>query len=273
LKRVTGAPLRLPHQFHSEQYAYTPVFLFQEPASAPVYRNEMFRSFHLGWQAHRYREQQSLAASFESKRRNLEFFVTPLLMVPLLTFAWMLRSRKTRFAVFCVALVFGASLAVSGGHAHYIAPVAPMLFLLVVQGLRQVAQWRPRGFPLGRWLVGAIVAAHVAIFCVIFATYRSLDPPAWALRRAALQSRLEGLGGRHLVVVHYFRNYSPHDEWVWNAADLEGAPVVWARSLGEEADARLLDHFADRRIWELHPGRGEDELREITAPEEGAGAP
>jgi len=264
--RVTGDPFRLPYQVHGEQYAYTPVFLMQSPRPAPAYRNQMFERFHLGWQSQGYQEQQSIGDSFARKRKNLYFFVTPLLMVPLLTFPWLLRSRKSLFALASVGLVFGASLAVTGVHAHYIAPVAPMLFLLVVQGLRQCHLWRPWGRPVGHWLVVAIALIQVAIFAAAFVLYRNQPPPEWATRRAEIQDRLEAMGGKHLVVVHYSDSQSPHEEWVWNRADIDAARVVWARSLGADEDRELLEHFGDRRLWELRPDRVGDELHEIDAP-------
>lgn len=253
--RVTGDPWTLPYQAHSDQYLYTPSFLWQKPRPQPAYRHAVMRDFYLGWQAEGYRAQQSLLEAFRRKRENVYFFLTPLLLCPLLTLPWMLRSPKNRFALATALLCFGASLSVAGTHAHYIAPVAPLLFLLVVQGLRQVAQWRPRGRRVGPRVVAAFAAAQVLIFVAAFAAYAARPPHDWSVERERIRKQLEATPGRHLVMACYAPDHSPHEEWVWNAADIDGAKVVWARSLGRERDRALRDYFADRRVWTLYADR------------------
>jgi hypothetical protein len=75
----------------------------------------------------------------------------------------------------------------------------------------------------------------------------------WSLARAAAQSELEQRTAKQLVIVRYSPAHIYHYEWVYNAADIDGAKVVWARSLGPEKDARLLDYFKDREIWYIAP--------------------
>jgi hypothetical protein len=251
--RVTGDPLKLPYQVHSAQYAYTPTFLWQQPRPPPAYRHDIMREFYLGWQAEGYLEQQSLLESFERKRGNLYFFLTPLLMLPLVMLPVILRSRRNRFAASAVLLGFVASLTVSGTHPHYIAPFAPLLFLLVVQGLRQMNQCRFRGRRIGPVLVFAIAGLQLVIFATAFVLYAQQPPPEWATARARMQAELERAPGRHLVIVHYADGHSPHEEWVANAADIDGAKVIWARSLRPEQNAALLSFFAERSVWDLHP--------------------
>jgi hypothetical protein len=253
--RVTGDPLTLPYQVHSAQYAHTPIFLWQQPRPPPAYRHDVMRDFYLGWQAEGYRAQQSLLESFARKRGNLYFFVTPLLMVPLVTLPWMLRSRRNRFAASAALLGFAASLTVSGTHPHYIAPFAPLLFLLVVQGLRQMNQLRWRGRRLGPALVLALAGLQLVIFAAAFVLYAQQEPPVWATERARMQAELARAPGRQLVIVHYADDHSPHEEWVANAADIDGAQVVWARNMQPGRNAALVNFFAGRRVWDLHPDR------------------
>ena len=262
--RLTGDPMTLPYQAHSQRYAYTPVFLWQKPRPAPEYPNQAFRDFYLGWQAEGYLEQQSLAEAFGRKRGNLYFYAPPLLLIPLLTLPWMLRSRRTRFAAGTVLLVFAASLGVSGTHAHYIAPVAPLIFLLVVQGLRQVNLFAWRGRVVGPALVAALLLLHLAIFAAAIPLYAAQEVPAWSLQRDRIRAELEGTPDRHLVVVEYAAGHSPHEEWVANEADIDGAKIVWARSLGRVADSELAEYFADRRVWTLRPDSVEPTLIALT---------
>jgi len=230
------------------------------------------RKFYLGWQADAYAAQQSLWESFKRKRETLYFFVTPLLVLPLVTFPWMLRSRRTRFAAGTVLLLFAASLFVSGTHPHYIAPVAPLLFLLVVNGLRQVDLWRWRGRALGHGLVVAVAVLQILAFCVALPLYAADVPPAWATERARVRTELMTTPGRHLVIVRYDPEHSPHEEWVYNKADIDAARVVWARSMGEELDRELIRYFAGRRIWYLYADRQPPELIEQTGESPAPGA-
>lgn len=258
--RVTGDPLTLPYQLHNATYAYTPQFLWQKPAPPPAYRHAVMRDFYLGWQAEAYRAQQSIWEAFKRKRETLYFFVTPLLVVPLVTLPWLLRSRKTRFAAGTVLLLFGASLGVSGTHPHYLAPVACLLFLLVVNGLRQVDLWSWRGRAWGRRLVLAVVALEIAAFFVGLGLYAREAPPAWVGERARVLGELEAMPGKHLVIVRYEPGHSPHEEWVHNGADIDGAKIVWARAMDDAADRRLEEYFADRRLWRLDPDRKPPQL-------------
>ena len=55
----------------------------------------------------------------------------------------------------------------------------------------------------------------------------------------------------HLVIVRYGPKRSPHEEWIYNRADIDAAPVVWAREMDSQADRKLLEYFKGRRVWVL----------------------
>jgi hypothetical protein len=59
------------------------------------------------------------------------------------------------------------------------------------------------------------------------------------------------MGGRHLVIVRYGENHSPHYEWVYNEADIDRAPIVWARDMGEARNREILDYYPERAAWRL----------------------
>jgi hypothetical protein len=70
--------------------------------------------------------------------------------------------------------------------------------------------------------------------------------------RAAVQERLEHEPGRHLVLVRYERNHLAAVEWVYNAARIDEAKVVWAHDLDPATNARLLDYYRGRCVWRLN---------------------
>lgn len=40
-------------------------------------------------------------------------------------------------------------------------------------------------------------------------------------------------------------------EWVYNEADIDNAPVIWAREMDMEKNRKLLEYFKNRKAWLL----------------------
>jgi hypothetical protein len=70
--------------------------------------------------------------------------------------------------------------------------------------------------------------------------------------RIAVRRLLEGTPGQQLVFVRYWARHE-FREWVHNAADLDGARIVWARDLGTVENRKLLDYYPRRTVWLLEP--------------------
>ena len=47
--------------------------------------------------------------------------------------------------------------------------------------------------------------------------------------------------------------HSVFDEWVYNAAHIDKAPVVWAREMDRSSNFDLLKYFRDRTAWLIEP--------------------
>jgi hypothetical protein len=73
--------------------------------------------------------------------------------------------------------------------------------------------------------------------------------------RVALIKKLEALPGKHLVIVRYAADHNVHDEWVYNAADIDGSKIVWARELDREQNQKLLEYYKDRAAWTIEADR------------------
>jgi hypothetical protein len=56
-----------------------------------------------------------------------------------------------------------------------------------------------------------------------------------------------------VILVHYTGTQSPHEEWVYNSADIDAQDVVWANDLGSAENAALVDYYKDRKIWRFQP--------------------
>jgi len=250
-QQVTGHPLRMPYQVHEAAYSVTPMFLWQPPRPEPVYRHAELREFWLGWAMEKYHRQRSLSDSWRLKWQVPGFFVTPALALSLLALPCVVRRQRTGLLLGALVLSLAASLTVPACHPHYLAPVAPLLLWLVVQGLREMRTWRLGQQLRGAALVAMVLVAQCLAYVQVYAVHLRHAPSHWAVSRAALVRRLDEMPGRHVVLVRYGAAHNVHAEWVYNAADIDAAKVVWARDLGAERNERLADYFRDRRLWYL----------------------
>jgi hypothetical protein len=55
------------------------------------------------------------------------------------------------------------------------------------------------------------------------------------------------------VVVRYSPQHIFQDEWVYNRAAIDAAPVVWARDLGAAENEKLLHYYSERTALLLEP--------------------
>lgn len=55
------------------------------------------------------------------------------------------------------------------------------------------------------------------------------------------------------MLVHYRLTHDVGDEWVYNSADIDHAPVVWAREMDPASNRSLLRYFQDRQVWLAQP--------------------
>ncbi len=69
---------------------------------------------------------------------------------------------------------------------------------------------------------------------------------------SAEQHLLDMRSGPHVIFVRY-TSPGPHLEWVYNRADTDGAPVIWAHDLGEAENERLRRYYAGRSFWLFEP--------------------
>jgi hypothetical protein len=254
--RVTGHALRVPYQVHEEAYGVAQLFWWQAARPEPVYRHKELHDFHVGWELPSHAEQQTvqgLCASSISKLATLfhGYFPHLALQLPLLGLPLLRRDIWMRRLLFIGGVLAVTLLCETWVHPHYAAPAAGLIFVLVLESMRQLRLGRWRGLPVGRWVASASLLATLVLaipFCVELINFKS---SGWPVHRIRLLTGLRQTGERHLVIVRYRPEHSPHDEWVYNEADIDGAPVVWAREMGEAQDHQLMEYFQGRRVWLL----------------------
>jgi len=62
-------------------------------------------------------------------------------------------------------------------------------------------------------------------------------------------------------------------EWVYNAARIDEAKVVWAHDLDSATNARLLAYYAGRRAWRLDADANPRQPVEQVLPQHGMVVP
>jgi hypothetical protein len=253
--KVTGDPLTLPYQIHEGQYNHIPLFLWQQPREVPEYRHEQMRRFYTGYSADWYHTQRTLSGIAKTKLGILiafgVLFVRMSLAPALIVFPRTWHRPTARWAT--VILVTSVFVSCLGTYLqpHYLAPVLPLLILLLILGLRVLytgRRSRPRN---GRILVSGLLLVNLLVFGVEVANHLTKPKREWHWERQSIARQLHEVPGNHLVFVHYSPTHDVHQEWVYNAADIDSAKVVWAREMSPDQDRSLVAYFANRRIWRL----------------------
>jgi len=128
----------------------------------------------------------------------------------------------------------------------------------ILAGLALQTAWRHApGSPGERRLLAAVV---VALFVVTTAVglftpknrfYFSATDYHVKAKHARTEDRLRHEPGDHLVLVQYGPRHDPWEELVYNAADIDGSRIIWARSVGSQKDSELIRYYSKRTAWLL----------------------
>jgi hypothetical protein len=260
--RLTGSPLRMGYEVNRSQYSGAAYFLWQGPRPEPAYHHEVMRRFYEK-EFQYYQENRTLSGFLSHTAVKISwwwrFFLGPALTVPLFAFPWILRDRKMRFALYASGVfVFGLAVE-TWFRPHYFAPATALLYLIVIQCMRHLRCWR-RETGAGARLVRAvplICCGMVILRIAALLAHAQIEPvyPRGNLARAQIVRELMNSPSQHLVLVHYAPDHIPDDEWVYNAANIDGAKVVWAREMDRKQNQELLDYFPGRQVWLVEPDR------------------
>ena len=266
--RVTGNPLRMAYQVNRDTYATAPYFIWQTPRPEPVYHHAVMRDFYR-WELSEF-ERNCTFTSYLSRSTEKffswwQFYLGPLLTLPLLACPQVVRQRKMRLPLLiCAAMIAGFSVQ-TWTLPHYFSPATGALYILLVQSMRHLWQWsptrKPGQAPIGRAMIGpAMVRAIPVLACAMIVlrvaaalTHTPIEPawPRGNLERASLLQRLQQLPGQQLVIVDYGPQHNVDHEWVYNDADIDAAKVVWARDMGKNNNQELLQYFRNRNVWRV----------------------
>ena len=256
---VTGSIFRMPYMVYEETYSRAPIFLWQKPRPAPIYRHEIFRQYDEDMLDSFYTKQRSISGFLSGKKETFRklldvylgsLFALPLVVMLPIMIPWVLRNRWALFAlVTCSMVVLGFIIETVDG-MHYVAPITGLIFVSILQAMRL---WRWRDRVTGQFVILLIIS--VSIYSLVRFSYHTMkkDHSAdWHQQRARIVQNLEQTPGRHLVIVSYGPKHDVHAEWVYNKSDIDAARVVWGRDMSKTENDELLAYFRDRQVWQLN---------------------
>lgn len=208
-------------------------------------------------------------------------------MIGLLMFHRAVIDKRIRFLAFClIVLCVGMGIEVFLV-AHYLAAFTGVLYAVGLQAMRHLRVWTPGSRPVGVALVRMALAV-----CFVMAGIRLCakplgivtferpqsewmgmwyGPDPFGAKRSNIQQQLEGVPGKHLILVRYSTNHFPDDEWVYNSPDIERAKVIWAREMDTPSNYQLIHYYRDRQVWLVQPDKSDGTLAPYTGPELGGG--
>ena len=268
--RVTGNAFRMTYQVNRQVYSQAPYFLWEAPRPEPVYHHPVMRDFYLR-EFRVFQESQRLAGFLRDLGEKIwfswTFYLGSVFTLPLLLLPRTFRDRRMRFPLLMGALLLLATTVETWTSPHYLAAGTGLLYLVLMQCMRHLRLWRWRARPYGVAIVRAIPAICAALIVLrvgAVAVGAQIEPqwPRGNLERAAVQRKLQNSPGQHLVIVAYGPEHDLDHDWVYNAADIDAAKIVWARDMGLRDNAELLQYFHDRRVWRLNADQSPPRLEQ-----------
>ncbi len=271
--RAFGSPLTPPYTVNRATYAVTPYYAWQSPRPEPVYRHKVMREFYVGVELGTFSKIHSWTGFIPQNifkcGRAFAFYAGIVLLVPLIMLRRVLSDRRVRFLLLCIPILMVGMSVETFLIPHYIAPFTAAFYAIGLQAMRHLRVWKPGGQPVGTTMVRLLVTV-----CIILAVLRAYAEPlhfqlsnwpsaAWAsvwhgpghvgVARAQVESELENLPGKQLVIVRYSADHSTFDDWVYNTADIDNSKVIWAREMSDAENLELIRYYKDRNVWLVQP--------------------
>jgi hypothetical protein len=225
------------------------------------------RTFYLDWEYPLYLESRSLQGWLLLLGTKVvyiwAFFLGAALSAPLLMLPRIANSRRVRLLLVCTLFVLAGTSFVWWSTPHYFAPAACALYALVFQGLRYLRATRRKNFGLAiLWAIPFVCILTLPLQPAVrqlsgdvrtrtFVDYWTTNHQM--IERLEIARKVNSSGHRNLIIVRYGASHNSLQEWVYNRANIDAAPIVWAREMSPEKNRELFEYFKDRKVWLLEP--------------------
>jgi len=266
-KAVTGSWTTLPYALSRYQYGVPAAFTFQ-PNPVPHIALTQEQDLDYRAQSIVHGEGPDTPANYIARLKErlhfYRFFFYPPLIVALPAFLAAIAQRRWRllWALGTILLFALADNFYPYFYPHYIAALTCVFVLASVTALEFLSRWQA-GRAAARFIVFLALAHFLFWYGMLCGNQTTLlaagrfdtadfinygDPEG----RIAINDQLASLAGPHLVFVRYGPQHMFH-EWIHNAADIDGADVVWAADLGYAENQKLIEYYPTRRAWLVRP--------------------
>lgn len=261
--RVTGSPVRMPYEVNRATYGWPENLALlppkrlhlDHPMLQAMYEKELRNRLH-------YSTPALTLDSLDSRFFDCwVFFVGPALTIPMLLIPWAVRSKDELVLLGLIGLEVFVNLFQLLLYPQHLAHITGVIFALLTLGFWYLYRIVSRVSPVRARYMAVLLPVCLVLVGVMKFLAEPLRVPVSYWERAyeihrdarfAIQQSLSSQPGKQLVIVHYAPQHSPDQEWVYNQADIDRSPVVWARDMGPEANRELIDYFHDRHVWLLN---------------------
>jgi hypothetical protein len=251
---ATGTYTDLPYTMHARQYHSVPeLWLLPAREDPPHLTPKMKRMTRMRRGVYETRHGQPLTTilKYQGAYMAVYYVGRPLVGFGLLLLAapWTRVRNGRHWLLFLMAAGVTTVTFYTWVLEHYLAPFAAVQLILIIGAAR--ALWSRALFvPWGRRAVAGAMIFLLVFLAADYVRAARNRPTA----RAEFVRKLESLPGPHLVFVTYDPGWSVHDEWVYNGAELDESPLIFANWGSPDQNQRVLERYPGRRVWSLQLG-------------------
>ncbi len=262
-RSVTGDPLRTPYAVNQAAYGWPMTLPWFRPPEPQFRHVELQRYYDYERDVH-LRNSSALNLAKNSTLKGQEiwrFYFGPALSLSLIMLPQIWKRQRLRLPLAAAALTLLACLIETGSAPHYAAAATGCFLAVCLAGFRELCR-RHYGVPLAiaaPAILALILVARIGLEKFHLPFTQRVNYQSWCCvkpgnpNKARILAMLERTGGRHLVLVKPKTDPDNVFQWIYNAADIDASPVVWARDMGSAQNHALLEYFRDRTIWTLDP--------------------
>jgi hypothetical protein len=278
-KAVTGKWSTLPYALSQQQYGVPAALTFlptPKPNRALTREQELDYRMQSGFKGAGPETLSKFLLRMEFRVRYYRFYFLPPLYFALVAFLFRLKEpRYLWVAAVCLFFALGINF-FPAFQLHYLAAVVCLFVLISVAGLQKIGPNAARmivtlccGHFLFWYGLHLVDNSSLSKFLLPYETWGGINHRN-PERRIAVRDQLAKIPGQLLVFVRYFPQHVFQEEWVFNAADIDGSRIVWARDLGPSENRKLLAYYPNRRPLLFEP---DSETLELTDYQEEAPQP
>ncbi len=274
-KKITGHAAVYPQIYYDHTYSAVPLFIWQ-PLRPPVhFQNKALEDYEKLRKLVYYTDKRTYKGFIKDMQMDSfvlsAFYLGYPLIIPAVFMLTCLLGRWQYFLRVVLALFILLCACASmtcNAKPHYFSPLTCLVVLFMTIGLRALFRLRFRQKRIGEALVIFFIILQLLLNVSLtprLPVVKSLAMTAsssqiilpGSFTREELKNILMKRGGKFLVIVRYPLWHSYTREWVFNDADIDRSPVVWARDMGVTGNVKLFNYFKDRQvllvniIWEV----------------------